>query len=97
MCYLLSRYCINGRVKPKYRTDEVTATNTNTTIAGTPRARPKGARGKSKLDGREDDIRTSLTKGISKASITRITEVSPPTLDHFVRTRKLQARTASPR
>ena len=59
--------------------------------------RPKGARGKSKLDGREDDIRTFLTKGVSKASIARIMEVSPTTLHHFVRTRKLQARTASPR
>ena len=59
--------------------------------------RPKGARGKSKLDGREDDIRMFLTKGVSKASIARIMEVSPTTLHHFVRTRKLQARTASPR
>lgn len=59
--------------------------------------RPKGARGKSKLDGKEDDIRTFLEKGISKASIARILEVSPTILQHFVRTRKLQAGTASPR
>ena len=55
------------------------------------------ARGKSKLDGKEDDIRTFLTKGVSKASIARIMEVSPTTLHYFVRTRRLQARTASPR
>ena len=59
--------------------------------------RPKGARGKSKLDGKEDDIRTFLQKGVSKASIARIMEVSPTTLHHFVRTRKLRARMASPR
>ena len=59
--------------------------------------RPKGVRGKSKLDGKEEDIRTFLTKGVSKASIARIMEVSPTTLHHFVRTRKLQARTASAR
>ncbi|MCY4529461.1 MAG: hypothetical protein OXD46_10590 [Chloroflexi bacterium] len=38
--------------------------------------RPKGARRKSKLDGREDDIRTFLTKGASKGSNARIMEVS---------------------
>ena len=59
--------------------------------------RPKGARGKSKLDGKEDDIRRLLQKGVSKASIARIMEVSPTTLHHYVRTRKLQARMASPR
>ena len=59
--------------------------------------RPKGAWGKSKLDGKEEDIRTFLQKGGSKASIARIMEVSPTTLHHFVRTRKLQARMASPR
>ena len=56
--------------------------------------RPKGARGKSKLDGKEDDIRAFLQKGVSKASIARIMEVSPTTLHHFVRTRKLQGRMA---
>ena len=55
------------------------------------------ARGKSKLDGKEDDIRRLLQKGVSKASIARIMEVSPTTLHHYVRTRKLQARMASPR
>ena len=55
------------------------------------------ARGKSKLDGKKDDIWTFLQKGVSKASIAHIMEVSPTTLHHFVRTRKLQTRMASPR
>ena len=46
---------------------------------------------------KEEDIRTFLQKGVSKASIARIMEVSSTTLHHFVRTRKLQARMASPR
>ena len=57
--------------------------------------RPKGTRGKSKLDSREDDIRTFLQKGVSKASIARIMEVSPTTLHHFVKTRELQSKVAS--
>ena len=34
-------------------------------------ARPKGARGKSKLDGKEEEIRLLLQKQVSKASICR--------------------------
>ena len=52
--------------------------------------RPKGAWGKSKLDGKEQEIMLLLQKHVSKASIARIVEVSPMTLDHFIRTRKLQ-------
>lgn len=52
--------------------------------------RPKGALGKSKLDGKEAEITLLLQKKVSKASIARIVEVSPMTLDHFMRTRKLQ-------
>jgi len=52
--------------------------------------RPKGALGKSKLDGKEQEIQLLLHKHVSKASIARIVEVSPMTLDHFIRTRKLQ-------
>ncbi len=40
-------------------------------------------RGKSRLDGKEEDIRTFRQKGDSKASIARIMEVSPTTLRHF--------------
>lgn len=52
--------------------------------------RPKGALGKSKLDGKEEEIALLLRKQVSKASIARIVEVSPMTLEHFIRTRRLQ-------
>ena len=52
--------------------------------------RPKGALGKSKLDGKEEEIQQLLQKKVSKASIARIVDVSPMTLDHFIRTRQLQ-------
>ena len=52
--------------------------------------RPKGALGKSKLDGKEEEITLLLHKQVSKASIARIVEVSPMTLEHFMRTRRLQ-------
>ena len=53
--------------------------------------RPKGAFGKSKLDGQEQAIPLLLRKHGSKASIARIVEVSPTTLQHFIHTRKLQS------
>lgn len=52
--------------------------------------RPKGAWGKSKLDGKEEEIRSLLQKHVSKASIARIMDVSQTTLHHFVKTRNLQ-------
>ena len=52
--------------------------------------RPKGALGKSKLDGKEEEIKRLLQKKVSKASIARIVDVSPMTLENFIRTRKLQ-------
>ncbi len=51
--------------------------------------RPKGALGSSKLDGREEEIRLLLEKGIPKASIAKITDVSRTNLLHFIQTRKL--------
>jgi DNA invertase Pin-like site-specific DNA recombinase len=57
---------------------------------------PKGALGKSKLDGKEQEIQLLLRKRVSKASIARIVEVSPTTLHHFIHTRKLQS-TPGPR
>ncbi len=50
--------------------------------------RPKGL-GKSQLDGREDEIRELLRKGVSKASIAKIYECSWPCVNHFAKTRKL--------
>jgi DNA invertase Pin-like site-specific DNA recombinase len=51
--------------------------------------RPKGALGKSKLDGKEEEIRMLLEKTGSKASIAKIVGVSRTTLHHFIRNRKL--------
>jgi DNA invertase Pin-like site-specific DNA recombinase len=59
------------------------------TREGLAAARAKGALGKSKLDGKEPDIQLLLRKHVSKASIARIVEVSPTTLHHFIKTRKL--------
>ncbi len=56
--------------------------------------RPKGALSKSKLDGKEGEIRSLLQKNVSKASIARIMDVSQTTLHHFVKTRNLQPKTA---
>ncbi len=51
--------------------------------------RPKGALGKSKLDGKEEDIRMLLGKEVSKASIAKILDVSRSALYHFIETRKM--------
>jgi DNA invertase Pin-like site-specific DNA recombinase len=56
--------------------------------------RPKGARSKSKLDGKEGEILSLLQKRVSKTSIARIMDVSQTTLHHFIKTRKLQPRKA---
>jgi len=50
--------------------------------------RPKGL-GKSRLDGKEEEIKELLRKGVSKASIAKIYEVSWPCVSHFIKTRKL--------
>ncbi len=51
--------------------------------------RPKGALGKSRLDGKEQDIRALLGKDVSKASIAKILDVSRSALYHFIETRKI--------
>ena len=51
--------------------------------------RPKGALGKSKLDGREGEIRLLLEKEVGITSIAKIMEVSRTALRHFIKTRKL--------
>ena len=50
--------------------------------------RPKGL-GKSRLDGKEEEIKELLKKRVSKASIAKIFEVSWPCVSHFIKTRKL--------
>ena len=51
--------------------------------------RPKGSRGRSKLDGREDEIRQLLSLDVSKSAIAKITGVDRLTLYHFIRSREL--------
>lgn len=52
--------------------------------------RPRGL-GKSVLDGKEDEIRELLRKGVSKSSIAKIYACSWPCVSHYVKTRKLAA------
>jgi DNA invertase Pin-like site-specific DNA recombinase len=59
--------------------------------------RPKGSLGTSKLDGKEGEIRMLLEKEVSKRSIAKIVGVSPTTLRHFIRTRKLAPETSKGR
>jgi DNA invertase Pin-like site-specific DNA recombinase len=59
--------------------------------------RPKGALGKSKLDGKEEEIQKLLEKEVSKSSIAKIVEVSRTALLHFIRTRKLDPKAANRR
>ena len=58
---------------------------------------PKGALGKSKLDGKEEEIRILLQKQVSKASIAKIVGVSRTALHHFINSRKLDPKASQPR
>jgi len=51
--------------------------------------RPKGSLGKSKLDGRINEIRRLLALGVPKASIARTMGVEIGTLHNFIRSRNL--------
>ena len=57
--------------------------------AGKALGRPRGALGKSKLDGKKEEIKTLLALRVSKASIAKITGVDRATLYHFMRSRGL--------
>jgi DNA invertase Pin-like site-specific DNA recombinase len=68
------------------RTREALAT---ARAAGKRLGRPRGTRGRSKLDGREQEITRLLALDVSKASIAKITGVDRATLYHFMRSRNL--------
>ena len=51
--------------------------------------RPKGSLGKSKLDGKEKEIKKYLELGVNKTNIARIFGVGWTTLNHFIKTREL--------
>ena len=52
--------------------------------------RPKGLPGKSKLDGKENDLRELMGKGLSISSIAKMLDVSRNALYHFIKTRQLR-------
>jgi hypothetical protein len=64
---------------------------------GRPAGWPKGVLGRSKLDGKEQEIRMLLEKEVSKASIAKIVGVSRTALRQFIRTRKLDPTTSRDR
>jgi DNA invertase Pin-like site-specific DNA recombinase len=57
--------------------------------AGKRLGRPRGTRGRSKLDGKETQIKELLALHVSKASIAKITDVDRATLYHVMRSRRL--------
>ena len=64
---------------------------------GRPLGRPKGSLGRSKLDGKEGEIRMLLGKEVSKASIAKIVGISRTALHHFIRTRQLDPKVSKGR
>ncbi|MCP4986934.1 MAG: recombinase family protein, partial [Colwellia sp.] len=52
--------------------------------------RPKGVPGKSRLDGKEEDIKKLLDKKVSKASLAKIYDVSWITMDNFIKKKVLE-------
>jgi DNA invertase Pin-like site-specific DNA recombinase len=68
------------------RTKEALAT---ARAAGKRLGRPPGALGKSRLDGKEQEIQTLLGLRVSQASIAKMTGVDRSTLAHFIQSRRL--------
>jgi DNA invertase Pin-like site-specific DNA recombinase len=52
--------------------------------------RPKGTIGKSKLDGKEKEIKEYLAKKVNRANLARIYGVSFPTIENFIKSRNLK-------
>jgi DNA invertase Pin-like site-specific DNA recombinase len=52
--------------------------------------RPKGILGKSKLDGKEEDIRYYLSKRLNIGNIAKIFDVTWPTMNNFIKSRKIK-------
>ncbi len=51
--------------------------------------RPKGSFGRSKLDGKEKEIRQYLSQGLNRTNVARIYGVRVGTLNNFIQTREL--------
>jgi DNA invertase Pin-like site-specific DNA recombinase len=54
--------------------------------------RPKGSLGKSKLDGKEQEIEKLIKLGVTKANIAKIVGCSWTALDSFIKTRELSTK-----
>ena len=52
--------------------------------------RPRGSTGKSKLDGKEKEIKDYLQRGINRSNLARFYKVSFPTIENFIRSRGLR-------
>lgn len=66
-----------------------TKANEQKTSEGKTTGRPVGSIGKSKLDGREEQIRSLLAAGVSMSGIARELDASRPTLLEFIKSRHL--------
>jgi len=51
--------------------------------------RPKGSLGRSKLDGRTEEIKRLLALGVSRGSIAKMMGVERGTVNHFIKSRGL--------
>lgn len=58
-------------------------------LAGVKLGRPKGVPGRSKLDGKKEEIKNLLAKKVSIASLSKIYDCSWPTMDNFIRKKVL--------
>jgi DNA invertase Pin-like site-specific DNA recombinase len=68
---------------PKSPTQRTKEALTAVTATGKPLGRPRGALGKSTLDGKKEEIKTLLALRVSKAPIAKVTGVDRATLSHF--------------
>jgi DNA invertase Pin-like site-specific DNA recombinase len=84
MVTMFSLFAEIERDLPSMRTKESLAV---AKASGKKLGRPKGTLGKSKLNGKEDEIRRFLDLGVSKVSIAKITGVDRSTLYNFIRSR----------
>ena len=81
---IVTLFGLFAEIEKKKRTKEALAA---AKAAGKPLGRPRGALGKSKLDGKKEEIKTLLALQVSKASIAKITGVDRATLYHFMHSR----------
>jgi hypothetical protein len=87
---LPAHYSLHSFRQPASRTPTAREGLASARAKGRLLGRPKGVLGKSRLDGKEEEIRVLLQKQVSKASIAKIVGVTRPTIYHFIKTRRLR-------